>query len=191
MPNFVELKFKVTEPQNQNALNLSQADVKRKVFENARPMAKRIGESYQNNLKSTLARVGAIATGDTLKSVKDEMVLESPSRGVILRRVIASRSIIFVQFGRRPGKAPIRFVGTRPGKRKKDVKVFEPVPGLIRWFLALNIRRAMWMPIALAIGRRGIKPREVQMRAVRASQPAWQSAVQRFGIDFSNSLFKK
>lgn len=150
-----------------------------------------MSEAYANNLKTSLARVRAIATGSTIRSVRDEMLLESPSRGLIKRRVVASKSIFWVQRGRRPGKAPIKFVGTRTTKSGKTAKWFEPVDGLVQWFLALNIRRELWMPIARAIGRRGIKPREVQIRSVKASSRAWQEAVIRFGADFVRSIFRK
>jgi hypothetical protein len=109
---------------------------------------------------------------------------------MIIRQVVSLRSIIFIQFGRKPGKAPIKYLGTKTSPSGRVSKWFEPVDGLVQWFLALGIRRALWMPIALAIGRRGIKPREVQIRAVKASETAWQSAIEVLGINFSKDIFK-
>jgi hypothetical protein len=191
MPRNIDFSFTTTSPDGKPLVPPTEEEIKRQIFENARPMAKRMSEAYANELKIALTRARAIATGSTIRSVRDEMVLESPSRALIQRRVVARRAIVFIVKGRRPGKAPIKFLGTKVSKTGRTSKWFEPVAGLVEWFLALNIRRAAWMPIALAIGRRGIKPRDVQTRAVNQSKSAWQEAIQRFGIDVVNNLFKK
>jgi hypothetical protein len=185
----ISQSFTVTSPTPQ-AINPDPVRIQQTLFKFAVPMAKRMSEAYQNNLKLSIAGVGAIATGSTIRSVQDQMVLESPSRGMIIRQVVSLRSIIFIQFGRKPGKAPIKYLGTKTSPSGRVSKWFEPVDGLVQWFLALGIRRALWMPIALAIGRRGIKPREVQIRAVKASETAWQSAIEVLGINFSKDIFK-
>lgn len=179
------LSFKYNMTGDKEVVNVNEAQMRQAVFDESRTLARRMSEAYANNLKLTLLRVKAFATGDTLRSVQAQVSSGNSARGQIASRVIASRSIIFVQGGRKPGKAPLRYKGVKDGKKQ-----FEPVPGLIRWFNALGIRRALWMAIARAIGRRGIKGREVQKRALNASITAFKDAFDVFGRNVTRRMFK-
>lgn len=142
-------------------------------YDLSRDLATRMAEAYKNNLKIVLLRKKKFATGDTLRSVKDELILRSPSRSLIVSRVTASRSIVNIQQGRKAGLKP------------------PPVSALERWATALGIPKSWLFGIAKNIGRRGIKPVEVQVAAVKESKKAWLQAITTFGSEFSRRLFRQ
>ncbi len=150
-------------------------DMPKIVAEESREIARELGDEYRRSYARTLIAARKIATGDTLDSIEDKLVLYSPSRQLFMRQIVASRSIVFIIKGRAAGgKMPIRFVGTT----KDGHKLFEPVPELLRWLEFLNIPSYFWLPIARAIARRGIKPVDIPGRALRRARPRLQSIVQ-------------
>lgn len=180
--NFLEFDIKT------NVKLIDESEARKTFFDESLKLSARLAQAYANNLKITLSRVRAIATGDTLRSVKDEFVLKSPSRYLVQSRVVASRSIVFIQKGRQPGKkAPVRLVGTD----ERGKKIWEPLPSLLRWLQVLNIPKVAWLPIAWKIKRDGIKPREVQQRALNSSKSAFQSAITAFLAETVRKLFKE
>src|SRR5213083_1780624 len=129
-------------------LRATEAEMKDAIFEESKTLAQRMSESYANNLKITLLRVKAFATGDTMRSVKADSIYASSSRDRVSSRVTASRSIIFIQGGRKPRKAPLKYLGTVNGRKQ-----FEPLPSMVKWFLALGIPKTAWNWICILIGK--------------------------------------
>jgi hypothetical protein len=123
------------------------------VNQEARRTADDIALHLQSQVKLALVRHKKIATGKTLQSVKIERTLDSPSRGVFLRKIVASKVWEFIQQGRRAG-------GKLP-----------PESAMLEWFKALGIPKGAWFPIRLSIARRGIKPRKIRDKALRDARP--------------------
>lgn len=142
-------------------------------------LAQSLGSSYANNLRTVIVRRRAIATGKTLQSVKNQLVLDSPSRGIFERNVTARRTWMNIQNGRRAGlKMPIKKVGNK----------FEPVTEMVEWFLALNIPKSAWFPILRKIARDGIKPRDLQNLTMRMTRPRLNALAAQAGRDIATAL---
>ena len=119
----------------------------------AKKLADDISLHVQSQVKIALVRAKAIATGKTLKSIATERILDSPSRAIFIRNIIAKETWRFIQSGRKPGsKMP-------------------PEAPMIEWFKVLGIPKKAWFPIRLSIARRGIKPRKIRETALRQSRP--------------------
>lgn len=173
MARAVQFTFSSNRPASNTVNGLpSHLEIKQRLYDMSTKLAKRMSEGYANQLKITLLRVKKFATGDTFRSVKDEMLLESPSRYLVQRRVVASRSIVNIQLGRAAGLTP------------------PPVSALVKWAQALGIPQASLKRIAQAIGRKGIKPVEVQEKAVRQARNGWKQAIQAHLSAFVRDLFK-
>lgn len=144
-------------------------------------LAQALGSMYANQLRTAIARKKAIATGKTLGSVKNELVVDSASRGIFRRAVTANRSWQNIQGGRRAGaKMPVRKVGSR----------FEPFPELVEWFQALGIPKAAWFPILRKIAKNGIKPRNIRDLAVRLGNQRLYQLSQNTGNKIAELLAK-
>ncbi len=122
----------------------------------ANRLANAAQESLVNYTKLALASYGKIATGGTLRGVRKGAASNRPqavfgvaSHGTFRRAVIAPKAFYFIVSGRRAGaKMP-------------------PLQALIPWFNALGIPETAWFPILRAISVRGIRPRNVPLRARR------------------------
>lgn len=119
----------------------------------ARRTSDDIAVEIQNQMKLALIRARKLVTKKTLNSLKTEKTLDSPSRGVYLRRVVGSKVIFYIESGRKPGKK------------------MPPEAAMIDWFKALGIPQRKWFPIRLSIARKGIKPRSIVKGALRESRP--------------------
>lgn len=76
---------------------------------------------------------------------------------------------------------PVRRVG----------KKFEPLPELVAWFTALNIPRARWFAILLAIKKRGIRAVDIRDKAVKDSRQRIDEILSRTAKDIARQLFQK
>lgn len=156
------------------------------LIRNASDLATKVADSHANYLKISITRHRAIATGKTLQSVRSEFILDSPTRGQFRRSITAKNSWWFIQQGRKAGaKMPIKRVGTT----SKGRPIFEPLPEMLEWFQALNIPRAAWFPILRAIKRRGIKPRDIQGRAMRLARTRTMELVVFYAEKIARELF--
>jgi hypothetical protein len=150
------------------------------VNQNAAELADKVAETHANNLKI------AIASGKTLGSVHAEAILNSPSRGEFRRSIMAKSSWVYIQMGRRVGaKMPVHVVGTNSRGRP----MFEPLPAMLSWFRTLNIPRAAWFPIMRAIKRRGIKPRDIQKRALNLARGRTMQLVTEYARKIALEMF--
>ena len=122
------------------------------VSDEASKLADDIARAVSNEFRLALVFYGKIATSKTIKSVAAEKILDSPTRGVFMRNVVASKVWEFIQNGRLAGKK------------------LPPEAALLEWFKALNIPRRAWFPIRLSIARKGIKPRKLRERALREAR---------------------
>ena len=66
--------------------------------------ADEIAASLVNYVKIALVSRGKVVTAKTLRSIRFEMILNSPSRGEFRRHVTGAKSWLFIEFGRRAGK---------------------------------------------------------------------------------------
>jgi hypothetical protein len=131
-------------------------------------IAQDIAEEHARQLKLALISSKKVASGKTLQSVTVGGSFDSGSRSIFKRRVLASRSWIFINDGRRAGsKMPVHQVGTGP----RGGKIFEPLAEMLSWFLTLGIPKAAWWPIMAKIKRDGIKPVRIAEMSVKNSRP--------------------
>lgn len=139
----------------------------------AKSLADDVSLHVQVQVKLALIRLRAIATGQTLQSVGTEKVLDSPSRAIYIRQIVAKETWRFIQSGRRAGaKMP-------------------PEAAMIPWFMALNIPRRAWFPIRLSIARRGIKPRNIVGKALREARPYIAARSKDAGRNIAAHLMKR
>jgi hypothetical protein len=142
---------------------------------------------YKNQLKQGIVRYGAIASGDTLRSVE---VLENSKPNTLKEErlsasVLALQSLKYIQSGRAKGaKMPIRQV--RVSRRGR--KIFEPLPEMVRWFETVGIPKESWWAVLWSIKRRGIKPRDVigymERNGRMPAKRAVRRAAQRIAANF-------
>lgn len=150
-------------------------------------MAKEMSEEYARQLRIALVNARKIASGDTLRTIQARLVIESSSRGIFRREVVAGKGFKYVVSGRKPGaKMPVHVIG----KSKKGKNVFAPLPELVRWFLLLNIPSRAWWPIMRKIKRKGIKGINLPSIALRASTPRWTSIISFRAARIAGSLFR-
>lgn len=151
-----------------------------------RKLVEDLGGEYARSVKRMIVAERAIATGGTLSSVKDELVIYSPSRAYFRRQVTSSRSFVWIQKGRKPGKMPVKFVGADSNGKKH----FEPLPDMLRWLTFFGIPEPLWMPIMRAIAKRGVKPRDVLGRALSRSKPRLETLVQAAAVRIVKRLYR-
>lgn len=131
-----------------------------------------ITQFLRRQFKLALIRNRKVVTGETLQSFEKEFVLDSPSRGIFLRRLIASKVFKFIEEGRKPG-------GKLP-----------PEKPMIKWFRELNIPKKSWFPIRLSIARKGIKPRKIRQQAIKASLNYIHKRAGKAGVEISKTIVK-
>lgn len=177
-------------------------------------LTKRVEAGMVNYVKLALVAYSKIATGDTINSIRPAFIankeLTSPNGyGFWLRKITGDYGLKFIISGRRPGaKMPVRLVsgsfdpagrGSKfRGAGGRYVKVtgrrggrqFEPVPAMLRWFLALNIPRNRWFPIMRAIAKRGIKPVDIRGKALQDARPMLQREASLAAMNISRGLIK-
>jgi hypothetical protein len=157
------------------------------VAREGRKLAEDLGEEYTRSVKRMIVAERAIARGSTLSSVKDELVIYSPSRSYFRRQVTASRAFVFIQKGRKAGKKmPVKLIGTTAS----GGKIFQPLPEMLEWFTFFGIPEPLWMPIMRAIKKRGIKPRDVLGRAMTRAKPRLETLVQAAAVRLVKGLFR-
>lgn len=139
----------------------------------AKSLADDLALHVQMQMKLALIRMGAVATGKTLRSIEKENTLDSPSRVMYMRNIVGSSVWQYIQMGRRPG-------GKMP-----------PESAMLEWFKVFNIPRRAWFPIRLSIARRGIKPRKIIELGLRNSRPYIAARSQDAGRNIERGLFKK
>jgi hypothetical protein len=143
----------------------------------ARQLAEEMAELYARNARGVLRSRGKGVRSGAVEGVKPVMNASS-SRGGFRAAVAAPPSLRLkeIQDGRRPGaKAPLVRVGTGP----RGGGVFEAVVGLREWLRARGIPRRADYPIAMSIARKGIKPVDVQGKAMEATRRGWTTLWQR------------
>lgn len=118
----------------------------------SRSLADDLQDFVQRQFKQALLRNRKVVTGETLQSFQKNTILDSPSRGIFIRRLMASPVVDFIDQGRKPGKMP-------------------PEKPMMKWFIELGIPRRKWFPIRLSIARKGIKPRKIKAEAMNNSIP--------------------
>lgn len=145
------------------------AEVERIVHEQAQGLADDMADEFRRTFKQAITTGRAIATGELINSVAVES--HGGMRDLFQRNILAARSWIFVNAGRRAGAPmPVHVIGVNA----KGRPVFAPLPFLVRWFLVLNIPSAAWWPIMRAIARRGIEPKHIKSIALRNAEVRWQ-----------------
>lgn len=131
-------------------------------------LAEQLGELYESEAKLAIIKTKAITTGRTYKSIRNELVLDSPSRNEYRRRIVADKSFDFIDKGRRKGaKMPVHVV---PGVTKRGGKLFVPFPELITWFNILGIPRSAWFLILRSMKRKGIKPKNIRRMMLKSAR---------------------
>jgi len=156
-------------------------------YRNANELADKSAESYANYLKLAIVQSKAIASGQTLHSVKAEK-FDNSGVNLLRRAVTAKKSWFWIQIGRAAGKKmPVRVTGTNASGKP----IFEPLPEMLSWFRTMNIPRAAWFPILLAIKRRGIKPRDIQGMALRTAKPRVKELAKQYAAKIAQDLFSK
>lgn len=125
----------------------------------------------QRQFKQALLRNKKVVTGETLQSFRKQMILNSPSRGLFIRELLASPVVDFIDQGRKPGKMP-------------------PEKPMMKWFIELGIPRRKWFPIRLSIARKGIKPRRIKQEAMNASSSYIQKRSLKAAQHIAKNLIK-
>lgn len=167
------------------------ADINANVYLRERDiLADKIGNSLVNYLKLEIASRGAIATGDTLRSVRMRhgSALVGVASSGVSREIVANRGLRHIISGRRAGaKMPVIMTG----RGKRGGKIFEPLPALVEWFNAVGIPQTAWFPVLRAISRRGIPAKPVHTDAIRRARPIIRKHLTQTGLVFQRQLLVK
>lgn len=153
----------------------------------AKNLSDELSQEYARQVRLVLVSKKKLATGETYRNVRAELVLDSASRGTFFRRVVGSRSLFYITMGRKAGaKLPIRKVGTNTRGKPR----FEPLPSMLLWFAALGIPFKAWWPILLKMKRRGIRPLNVQKLALDLALPRFAVKVRLAAAVITQKLVK-
>lgn len=178
-------------------------------------LASKTTASLVNYVKLALVAHAKVVTGDTIRSIRSIEVSNHSilpiknSAGLWHRQVIGDYGLKFIMSGRRPGaKMPVRLVsgtfdfsgrGSKVrGTNGRFIKVvgkrggrqFEPVPAMLRWFLALNIPKNLWFPIMRSIAKRGIKPVNIGAHAINEARPIMQTYANQAAVNIASRMIK-
>jgi hypothetical protein len=156
-------------------------------------LSRDLSEEYARQTRLSLVLAQKVALGGTLRSVRAEQQ-STASRDVFRSRVVAARSIVYINDGRRAGaRHPVRFIGTESYTTKKgqtrERKLFDVLEPFKTWLLHFSIPRAAWWLILMKIKKRGIRAQPIQSLTLRRAEPRKQTLCRHAAQSIARRMF--